>query len=212
MSNELFFGRQEEDSTDLNTSRDKEPSVDEILADLGLGKRGQETAPSFSASKPEQTEQESSPNTAPENGEENKNGPARSTMSFWDAPEQPESPNPRSGNTKNEPSVEDTQSIQAPRLSETIQMDKDFQKFFSESIAVIPDLKEDDEEHPGFFARFVRKRKHTSASTEEMDTLDEGLYGQRNTRTKPMPPERLPLSTRTLRNCPLYPASRWLRL
>ncbi|MBU3806363.1 MAG: hypothetical protein H9882_05670 [Candidatus Fournierella pullistercoris] len=179
MSNELFFGRQEEDSTDLNTSRDKEPSVDEILADLGLGKRGQETAPSFSASKPEQTEQESSPNTAPENGEENKNGPARSTMSFWDAPEQPESPNPRSGHTKNEPSVEDTQSIQAPRLSETIQMDKDFQKFFSESIAVIPDLKEDDEEHPGFFARFVRKRKHTSASTEEIDTLDEGLYGQK---------------------------------
>ncbi|EJX02563.1 hypothetical protein EVA_09333 [gut metagenome] len=46
--------------------------------------------------------------------------------------------------------INDSQpEIQAPSLSSTIQFDQEFQKFFSESIAVIPD--EEPEQHPGFF-------------------------------------------------------------
>lgn len=44
-----------------------------------------------------------------------------------------------------------------PGLSAAMQMDDVFQKFFSESVAVIPD--EEPEQHPGFFARFLQRRK-----------------------------------------------------
>lgn len=78
---------------------------------------------------------------------------------------------------KNKQDKEQTDAIKPPRLSDTIQMDKEFQKFFSESIAVIPDLKEEQEQHPGFFARFVRGKKENTNEPESVDE-DEGLYAQ----------------------------------
>ena len=55
-------------------------------------------------------------------------------------------------------------------ISETMQFDAEFQKFFSESVAVIPD--EEPEQHPGFFARFLR-HKDDDAGFEEDDELTE---------------------------------------
>lgn len=55
-------------------------------------------------------------------------------------------------------------------ISETMQFDAEFQKFFSESVAVIPD--EEPEQHPGFFARFLR-HKDDGAGFEEDDELSE---------------------------------------
>lgn len=55
-------------------------------------------------------------------------------------------------------------------ISETMQFDAEFQKFFSESVAVIPD--EEPEQHPGFFARFLR-HKDDGAGFEEGDELSE---------------------------------------
>ena len=69
---------------------------------------------------------------------------------------------------------EEQEEIRAPRLSDTIQMDSEFQKFFSESVAVIPDLEQ--EQHPGFFARFVRRKKNDAEDL--IDEEDEGLYAQ----------------------------------
>lgn len=54
-------------------------------------------------------------------------------------------------------------------VSETMQFDAEFQKFFSESVAVIPD--EEPEQHPGFFARFLRHKD--DAGYEEDEELEE---------------------------------------
>ncbi len=61
--------------------------------------------------------------------------------------------------------------VKAPNLSATVQFDREFQKFFSESVAVIPD--EAPEQHPGFFARFMQRRKDTDEEfyEEEEDEL-----------------------------------------
>lgn len=92
--------------------------------------------------------------------------------------EQLELPKPmQPANEKKQPNKEQQEGVNPPRLSDTIQMDKEFQQFFSESIAVIPDLKEDQEQHPGFFARFVRGKKENTNEPESVDE-DEGLYAQ----------------------------------
>lgn len=71
-----------------------------------------------------------------------------------------------------QPEAKDAQpDIQAPSLSSTIQFDQEFQKFFSESIAVIPD--EEPEQHPGFFARFMRKHRDEPDDFYEDDDEDE---------------------------------------
>ena len=57
----------------------------------------------------------------------------------------------------------------AGTVSETMQFDADFQKFFSERVAVIPD--EEPEQHPGFFARFLR-HKDDDAGFEEDEDLE----------------------------------------
>ena len=78
----------------------------------------------------------------------------------------------------------------APRLSGTIQMDSDFQKFFSESVAVIPDLEQ--EQHPGFFARFVGRRKNAEAQDDEEGLDAEDYSTELNTTEEDEPEERAP--------------------
>ena len=53
----------------------------------------------------------------------------------------------------------------AGTISETMQFDAEFQKFFSESVAVIPD--EEPEQHPGFFARFLRHKDDDGFEDDE---------------------------------------------
>ena len=66
---------------------------------------------------------------------------------------------------------EEEPTFAPPKLGATMQLDSDFQKFFSESVAVIPD--EETEQHPGFFARFLPKRRPADADYfEEEDYLD----------------------------------------
>ena len=133
-------------------------SVDDILADLGLeqGRGKPANRPAEPAPEGEQSfwqEPEPAPVRQPEPKKRGQTGtgPARP------APAKSE-PAPR----QEEPT--------APRLSDTIQMDSDFQKFFSESVAVIPDLEQ--EQHPGFFARFVGRRKNADARDEEEEQED----------------------------------------
>lgn len=62
------------------------------------------------------------------------------------------------------------QDVKAPSLSATVQFDKEFQKFFSESVAVIPE--EQPEQHPGFFARLMQRRKDADEDFYEEDEDD----------------------------------------
>lgn len=129
-------------------------SVDDILADLGLE---QEKAQQPAVHRP------------------------KTTQSFWQAPEPEPEPAPRKKRetkqrapaanrparqapAKAAPPPQQEEPV-APRLSDTIQMDSDFQKFFSESVAVIPDLEQ--EQHPGFFARFVGRKKNAQLQEDE---------------------------------------------
>lgn len=117
-------------------------SVDDILADLGLEQEKTQPAQQSAVHAP------------------------RTTQSFWQEPEpEPEPASRKKRKTKQRAQTANRPARQAaaqsgapapagepvaPRLSDTIQMDSDFQKFFSESVAVIPDLEQ--EQHPGFFA------------------------------------------------------------
>ena len=137
-----------------------ERSVTQILAELGLESNGAVDGNSRPAGK-------ANPPAAPKAADRS------NIQTFWNTGEI------RLQNAIKEKKTErtktDDEEIRPPRLSDTLQMDKEFQKFFSESIAVIPDIKQEQEEHPGFFARFVRRKKSDEIqSTDE----DEGIYGQ----------------------------------
>lgn len=134
-------------------------SVDDILADLGLEQEKAQPAQQPAVHTPRTTqsfwqEPEPEPEPASRKKRETKqrtpaaNRPARQTAAKAAPPPQQEEP-------------------VAPRLSDTIQMDSDFQKFFSESVAVIPDLEQ--EQHPGFFARFVGRKKNAQTQEDEED-------------------------------------------
>ncbi len=136
-------------------------SVDDILADLGLEQEKAQPAQQPAVHAP------------------------RTTQSFWQEPEPEPEPEPASrkkrktkqcAQTANRPARQaaakaalppQQEEPVAPRLSDTIQMDSDFQKFFSESVAVIPDLEQ--EQHPGFFARFVGRKKNAQTQEDEED-------------------------------------------
>ena len=130
-------------------------SVDDILADLGLEQEKVQPAQQPAVHTPRTTQsfwQEPEPEPASRKKRETKqraqtaNRPARQAAAKAVPPPQQEEP-------------------VAPRLSDTIQMDSDFQKFFSESVAVIPDLEQ--EQHPGFFARFVGRKKNAQTQEDE---------------------------------------------
>lgn len=136
-------------------------SVDDILADLGLEQEKAQPAQQPAVHAPRTTQifwQEPEPEPEPEPASRKKrktkqcaqtaNRPARQAAAKAALPPQQEEP-------------------VAPRLSDTIQMDSDFQKFFSESVAVIPDLEQ--EQHPGFFARFVGRKKNAQTQEDEED-------------------------------------------
>lgn len=132
-------------------------SVDDILADLGLEQEKAQPAQQPAVHTP------------------------RTTQSFWQEPEpEPEPASRKKRETKQRAQTANRPARQAaakaapppqqeepvaPRLSDTIQMDSDFQKFFSESVAVIPDLEQ--EQHPGFFARFVGRKKNAQTQEDE---------------------------------------------
>ena len=134
-------------------------SVDDILADLGLEQEKAQPAQQPAVHTP------------------------RTTQSFWQEPEpEPEPASRKKRKTKQRAQTANRPARQAatkavpppqqeepvaPRLSDTIQMDSDFQKFFSESVAVIPDLEQ--EQHPGFFARFVGRKKNAQTQEDEED-------------------------------------------
>lgn len=137
-------------------------SVDDILADLGLEQEKAQPAQQPAVHTPRTTqsfwqEPEPEPEPASRKKRETKqrtpaaNRPARQTAAKAAPPPQQEEP-------------------VAPRLSDTIQMDSDFQKFFSESVAVIPDLEQ--EQHPGFFARFVGRKKNAQTQEDEESQED----------------------------------------
>ena len=137
-------------------------SVDDILADLGLEQEKAQPAQQPAVHTP------------------------RTTQSFWQEPEPEPEPAPRKkretkqrAQTANRPARQaaakaapppQQEEPVAPRLSDTIQMDSDFQKFFSESVAVIPDLEQ--EQHPGFFARFVGRKKNAQTQEDEESQED----------------------------------------
>lgn len=128
-------------------------SVEDILADLGLEKGKAPQQPKV-------------------------------TQNFWQEPAQPPAPQQRSQPKPKQkaakaapPPPQEDERPAAPRLSDTIQLDSEFQKFFTESVAVIPDPEP--EQHPGFFARFVGRRKNAAAEEE-----DEGLYAQEDYATE----------------------------
>ncbi|MFQ8999239.1 hypothetical protein [Allofournierella massiliensis] len=134
-------------------------SVDDILADLGLEQEKTQPAQQPAVHAPRTTQsfwQEPGPEPEPASRKKRKtkqraqtaNRPARQAAAKAAPPPQQEEP-------------------VAPRLSDTIQMDSDFQKFFSESVAVIPDLEQ--EQHPGFFARFVGRKKNAQTQEDEED-------------------------------------------
>ena len=134
-------------------------SVDDILADLGLEQEKTQPAQQPAVHAPRTTQsfwQEPEPESEPASRKKRKtkqraqtaNRPARQAAAKAAPPPQQEEP-------------------VAPRLSDTIQMDSDFQKFFSESVAVIPDLEQ--EQHPGFFARFVGRKKNAQTQEDEED-------------------------------------------
>ena len=135
-------------------------SVDDILADLGLEQEKAQPAQQPAVHTPRTTQsfwQEPEPEPASRKKRETKqrtpaaNRPARQAAAKAAPPPQQEEP-------------------VAPRLSDTIQMDSDFQKFFSESVAVIPDLEQ--EQHPGFFARFVGRKKNAQTQEDEESQED----------------------------------------
>lgn len=137
-------------------------SVDDILADLGLEQEKAQPAQQPAVHTP------------------------RTTQSFWQEPEpEPEPASRKKRETKQRVQTANRPARQAaakaapppqqeepvaPRLSDTIQMDSDFQKFFSESVAVIPDLEQ--EQHPGFFARFVGRKKNAQTQEDEESQED----------------------------------------
>lgn len=137
-------------------------SVDDILADLGLEQEKAQSAQQPAVHTP------------------------RTTQSFWQEPEpEPEPASRKKRKTKQRAQTANRPARQAaakaapppqqeepvaPRLSDTIQMDSDFQKFFSESVAVIPDLEQ--EQHPGFFARFVGRKKNAQTQEDEESQED----------------------------------------
>lgn len=137
-------------------------SVDDILADLGLEQEKVQPAQQPAVHTP------------------------RTTQSFWQEPEpEPEPASRKKRETKQRAQTANRPARQAaakaapppqqeepvaPRLSDTIQMDSDFQKFFSESVAVIPDLEQ--EQHPGFFARFVGRKKNAQTQEDEESQED----------------------------------------
>lgn len=94
--------------------------------------------------------------------------------------EKPAAPKPAAEEPTDEVILQVQQTVTAPAapspdamqqltgtISETMQFDAEFQKFFSESVAVIPDLEQ--EQHPGFFARFVGRKKNAQTQEDEED-------------------------------------------
>ena len=150
-------------------------SVEDILADLGLEQKKAAPAVHMEPETP----------TAPTH---------RTVQNFWQEPT-PEPQKQRSqSRAKQKPAKAAPPPQQeepaAPRLSDTIQMDSDFQKFFSESVAVIPDLEQ--EQHPGFFARFVGRRKNAEAQDDEEGLDAEDYSTELNTTEEDEPEERAP--------------------
>ena len=150
-------------------------SVEDILADLGLEQKKAAPAVHMEPETP----------TAPTH---------RTVQNFWQEPA-PEPQKQRSqSRAKQKPAKAAPPPQQeepaAPRLSDTIQMDSDFQKFFSESVAVIPDLEQ--EQHPGFFARFVGRKKNAEAQDDEEGLDAEDYSTELNTTEEDEPEERAP--------------------
>lgn len=134
--------------------------------------------------------------------------------------EKPAAPKPAAEEPTDEVILQVQQTVTAPAapspdamqqltgtISETMQFDAEFQKFFSESVAVIPD--EEPEQHPGFFARFLR-HKDDDAGFEEDEELegtgevrvDEPTLMIPNTARAPQPEEEpvaLPMSSEPTR-------------
>lgn len=149
-------------------------SVEDILADLGLEQK--KTAPA--------AQEEPETPAAPTH---------RTVQSFWQEPT-PEPQKQRSqSRAKQKPAKAapppQQEEPKAPRLSDTIQMDSDFQKFFSESVAVIPDLEQ--EQHPGFFARFVGRKKNAEFQDDE-EGVDAEDYSTELNAEEDEPEERAP--------------------
>ena len=149
-------------------------SVEDILADLGLEQK--KTAPA--------AQEEPETPAAPTH---------RTVQSFWQEPT-PEPQKQRSqSRAKQKPAKvappPQQEEPKAPRLSDTIQMDSDFQKFFSESVAVIPDLEQ--EQHPGFFARFVGRKKNAEFQDDE-EGVDAEDYSTELNAEEDEPEERAP--------------------
>ena len=121
------------------TTPDKSGLVEDILADLGVEQ--EKKAPS-----------------------------AGMTQSFWQEAEQPSRRQHSCSKgtqkeTKSAPPAPKNEEPTAPRLSDTLQINSEFQKFFSESIAVVPDPEP--EQHPGLFAWFVGRKKDTDNEEDE---------------------------------------------
>ena len=146
--------------------------VDDILADLGLDSGVGATPMGMQQNSSRQQQSQAFRNSAEQTQDAGKRLKPKERI----APKKPAAkPKPKNA-AQPAPQVhrEEQEEIRAPRLSDTIQMDSEFQKFFSESVAVIPDLEQ--EQHPGFFARFVRRKKNDAEDL--IDEEDEGLYAQ----------------------------------
>lgn len=134
-------------------------SVDDILADLGLEQEKAQPAQQPAVHAPRTTQsfwQEPEPESEPASRKKRKTKQCAQTANR----------SARQAAAKAAPPPQQEEPV-APRLSDTIQMDSDFQKFFSESVAVIPDLEQ--EQHPGFFARFVGRKKNAQTQEDEED-------------------------------------------
>lgn len=134
-------------------------SVDDILADLGLEQEKAQPAQQPAVHAPRTTQsfwQEPEPESEPASRKKRKTKQRAQTANR----------SARQAAAKAAPPPQQEEPV-APRLSDTIQMDSDFQKFFSESVAVIPDLEQ--EQHPGFFARFVGRKKNAQTQEDEED-------------------------------------------
>ena len=134
-------------------------SVDDILADLGLEQEKTQPAQQPAVHAPRTTQsfwQEPEPESEPASRKKRKTKQRAQTANR----------SARQAAAKAAPPPQQEEPV-APRLSDTIQMDSDFQKFFSESVAVIPDLEQ--EQHPGFFARFVGRKKNAQTQEDEED-------------------------------------------
>lgn len=127
--------------------------VDDILASLG---KGAATSAASMAVNPPMPEQKPEPTTPKTQQAEPAPAPQRQVRRAEQA--QP---------TQAPPQKEAEPKTTPPELSGSIQMDEQFERFFKETVAVIPD--EDEEERPGFFARFLQRYKPDEDDFMDLD-------------------------------------------